>query len=129
MHSYTIYKLSVLLFQIFGRKRREEIPTTGFSNPVAEMGSSTISPIDVRALEMDPIVFEPLPPLHDLTPVSNSFYNSLPRLDGSSGVRHPRHLNIDSQSSQFVSPLSAVVPTDEASVYAHDWFGTTVLSF
>lgn len=65
-----------------------------------------ISQIDVRALELDPIVFEPLPTVRDLTPLNSK-------------------LQHDRGQSTHRNPVIPIVPfnSNDASVYAHDWFG------
>lgn len=93
--------------QWFGRSRQE--PPLSFSNPMTEPGSTMmvpISQIDVRALELDPIVFEPLPTVRDLTPLNNKVQHDRGQ---------PAHRN----------PVIPIVPfnSNDATVYAHDWFG------
>ena len=87
--------------QLF-RRTQDEVPTT-FSNPIANSSGGFISEIDVRALELDPIVFEPLPTLNDLTP------------------RHGDY----APSNSSMGRAGAIVPftSDESSLFAHDWFG------
>ncbi|CAG7727364.1 unnamed protein product [Allacma fusca] len=100
---------------IFGKRQQEDNHTMGFSNPIADLAntSNTISSIDVRALDMGQIEFEPLPRLQDLTAVSNYTYGNYRRGDSAN-----RNLGVDSPFIQ----VTAIVPTDEASIYAHDWF-------
>lgn len=70
-----------------------------------EFGSSSNSAsmvqIDVRDLELDPIVFEPLPTLT------------------------PLQLKIGETASHAVAESSNIAPysANESSIYAHDWFG------
>lgn len=96
-----------LLLQWFGRGRQEA--PLSFSNPMTEPGSTMmvpISQIDVRALELDPIVFEPLPTVHDLTPLSTK-------------VQHERGQLHNRNAAIPIVPFSA----DDSAIYAHDWFG------
>jgi len=76
-----------------------------------------LSQIDVRALELDPVVFEPLPTIHDLTPLSNQSNNNTPAGQGSMGD--------GSRKSQSQKNLPSVIPfaSDESDLYARDWFG------
>ncbi|ODN06097.1 Serine/threonine-protein kinase LMTK1 [Orchesella cincta] len=90
----------------FGRPRQDA--PLSFSNPMTEPGATMMMPIsqiDVRALEMDPIVFEPLPTVHDLTPISG-------KLQSDRGQPNHRNAGIP------IVPFS----TDDSNVYAHDWF-------
>lgn len=99
--------------QWFGRTRQD--PPMSFSNPMTEPVGSTmmvpISQIDVRALELDPIVFEPLPTVHDLTPISSKI-----------PADHRSH---SLPNSHHRTPIIPIVPfsADDSTVYAHDWFG------
>jgi len=83
------------------------VAAVGIDNPLAGSGGSMgLSEMDVRTLELDPIVFEPLPTLSDLTPRRRD------------EEEHPQqHLN--------GKHLGAIVPfsSPESHVYAHDWFG------
>lgn len=69
-----------------------------------------ISQIDVRALELDPIVFEPLPTVHDLTPLPNKTHHG------------------DLRGGHSGKTVIPIVPfsTDDSAVYAHDWFGRLI---
>jgi len=100
------FSVSLLAFQFFNR--RAEAPIS-FTNPIANSSGRVISEIDVRALELDPIVFEPLPTLTDLT---------------------PRHVD-DFPINMSMGRAGAIVPftSDESSVYAHDWFDEPFRNF
>jgi hypothetical protein len=99
-----------------------------FDNPVSELGlcsgnAMPLSQIDVRALEMNPVLFEPLPQIHDLSPLSlSSGGNNVSemRSDGRMLPTHP-----------MGNPNSVIIPfaTEDSELYAHDWFGKLPLMF
>lgn len=75
-------------------------------NPLSDSGGGVgLAEMDVRALELDPIVFEPLPTLSDLTPR---------RREGDEQQRNGKY-------------LGAIVPfsSPESHIYAADWFGNS----
>lgn len=81
------------------RKKRREAPLS-FENPISPDVGSMITPIsqlDVRALELEQIVFEPLPGVSNLTPQGVNVHSK------------------DNDQQKIIPPYSTV--------YAHDWFG------
>lgn len=102
-----------------------------FENPVAELGLSSgnampLSQIDVRALELDPVVFEPLPTIHDLSPLSITHSNSNavgPAGRGGGGDGRAFHEEpLAVKNTPFLVPFA----TEESELFAHDWFGKLI---
>lgn len=99
-----------------------------FDNPVAELGlrsgsSIPLSQIDVRALQLDPVVFEPLPTIHDLSPLSTSQVNS-PEEGKYNGSRYPP-VSYPIQKSVVITAFA----NEDSELYAHDWFDEPYRNF
>jgi hypothetical protein len=112
-----------------------------FENPIALEGGTmmtSLSQIDVRALELDPVVFEPLPSIHDLSPLATAVNLGCGGSGGpsssrghgggdSSGSHHHQASNsYFQQNNHHVGgglPNAVPFSTKDTQIYAHDWFG------
>jgi len=99
-----------------------------FENPVAIEGGTMmtqLSQIDVRALELDPVVFEPLPSIQDLSPLTVNPYSASGTPKTRAGGCPPGDFPHSPLHYASTTGLPSSIPfsNKETNVFAHDWFG------